>query len=146
MVIVKEYTISEIAEIMGVMSSTIRFYEREGLLPDIKRKNGKRIFTDDDFRWIKVLNCLKNTGMALKDIKIYFELSKKGDSTLQDRYDIIANQKEIIYDKIEELKLNLKELEYKEWYYKKAIEAGTEDIHKNRPCNPTLEPDEIPKE
>ena len=49
-----KYSISEVAEIMGVPASTIRFYDKEGLLPNIKRESGKRVFTDDDFKWLKV--------------------------------------------------------------------------------------------
>lgn len=140
-----KYSISEVAEIMGVPASTIRFYDKEGLLPNIKRESGKRVFTDDDFKWLKVLNCLRNIGMPLKKIREYVELAEEGDSSLIERYEIILNQKESIKEQIKMLKQSLKEIEYKEWYYKTAIEAGTESIHKNRKCNPTMEPDEIPK-
>lgn len=140
-----KYSISEIAEIMGVSASTIRFYDKEGLLPNIKRESGKRIFTDEDFKWLKVLNCLKNIGMPLKEIREYLELAEKGDASLEERYNIILNQKKYIQDQIKMLKQSLKELEYKEWYYKTAIDAGTENIHKGRKCNPTIDPDEIPK-
>ena len=79
-----KYSISEVAEIMGVPASTIRFYDKEGLLPNIKRESEKRVFTDDDFKWLKVLNCLRNIGMPLKKIREYVELAEEGDSSLKE--------------------------------------------------------------
>lgn len=140
-----EYTISEVAEKMGVSVHTLRFYDKEGLLPDVERVNGRRVFKDKDFGWLRVLNCLKNTGMPLKDIKRYLELCKKGDESLQERMDIMLAQKESIESQIKFLQLNMKELEYKIWYYEEALKAGTEKIHAGHTCNPSFEPDEIPK-
>lgn len=139
------YTISEIAKLMNVPTSTIRYYDKRGLLPNIKRVNGIRVFEEKDFEWLRVLNCLKNTNMPLSKIKEYGELVKYGDSSLEKRYELIKGQKEKILKEIESLNYYLKEIEYKEWYYKTAIEAGTEKIHDNRKIKATLEPDEIPK-
>ncbi|PWM67836.1 MAG: MerR family transcriptional regulator [Eubacteriales Family XIII. Incertae Sedis bacterium] len=139
------YSISEIAEMMNVAPSTIRYYDKIGLLPNIKRKNGIRVFEDEDFEWLRVLNCLKNTNMPLAKIKEYGELVKYGDSSLAERYELIKEQKEKILNEIAKLDYYLKEIEYKEWYYKTAIEAGTESIHDNRGIKADLEPDTIPE-
>ena len=63
------YTIKEVAEMMGVKPSTLRYYDTEGLLPNIKRVNGIRIFDDEDFKWLRILNCLKKTNMSLKRLR-----------------------------------------------------------------------------
>ena len=139
------YSISEIAEMMNVAPSTIRYYDKIGLLPNIKRKNGIRVFEDEDFEWLRVLNCLKNTNMPPAVIKEYGELVKYGDSSLAERYELIKEQKEKILNEIAKLDYYLKEIEYKEWYYKTAIEAGTESIHDNRGIKADLEPDTIPE-
>jgi DNA-binding transcriptional MerR regulator len=132
-----EYTISEVAEMVGISAHTLRFYDKEGLLPNVERVNGRRIFKEKDFAWLKVLNCLKSTGMPLKDIHQYLELCQQGDSTLQAGLDIILKQKQSIEDQIAFLQLNLKEIDYKVWYYQKAIEFGSEDIHKEEErCTP----------
>ena len=65
------YSISQVAKMMGVTPSTLRYYDQEGLLPHIKRVNGMRVFEDEDFRWLRVLNCLKNTKMPIKKIRKY---------------------------------------------------------------------------
>ena len=63
------YSIKEIAEIMGITPSTLRYYDSEGLLPDVKKVNGRRVFEDKDFKWLRVLNCMKNINMPIKKIK-----------------------------------------------------------------------------
>ena len=140
------YTISEIADRMGVSVHTLHFYDKEGILPFVDRVNGRRVFKDEDFARLKVINCLKNTGMPLREIRTYIELCQQGDASLQERYDLILRQKENLEKQFRQLQNDMQELEYKVWYYETALEAGTEDIHKGHPCNPTLEPDTIPED
>ena len=140
------YSIKEVADMMNVEPSTLRYYDSMGLLPGVKRVNGRRVFEDKDFKWLRVLNCMKKINMPIDKIKAYVELAEKGDSTLQERFDMILEQKEIVLGQIDELKNCLKEFEYKEWYYTEAIKAGTEKVVKNvTSCSPTLEVDTIPK-
>jgi DNA-binding transcriptional MerR regulator len=123
--------------LLGVSAYTLRYYDKEGLLPNVERVNGRRIFREKDLAWLKLLNCLKNTGMPLKDIHTYLELCQLGDSSLQDRLDIVLKHKQSIEDQIASLQLNLKEIEYKVWYYQKAIEFGSESIHTQKErCTP----------
>ncbi len=139
------YSIKEIADMMNVTTATIRYWDGEGLLPNVKRENGRRVFEDKDFKWLRVLNCMKNINMPIKKIKEYIELAQKGDSTLQARYEIILEQKQFIQNQIKDLNTCLKEFEYKEWYYKTAINAGTEKVLENVTVSaPTLEVDKIP--
>lgn len=140
------YSIKEIADIMNVEPSTLRYYDSMGLLPGVKRINGRRVFEDKDFKWLRVLNCMKKINMPIDKIKSYVELAEKGDSTLQERFNMILEQKEIILKQISDLKNCLKEFEYKEWYYTEAIKAGSESVVENvTSCSPTLEVDKIPK-
>lgn len=141
------YSIKQVADMMGVTTATIRYYDSEGLLPNVKRVNGRRIFEDEDFKWLRVLNCMKKINMPIKKIKEYVELAQKGDSTLQERYNLILEQKKAIQKEIQNLNMCLNEFKFKEWYYKTAIEAGTEKILSNVSSNsPTLEVDKIPKD
>lgn len=140
------YSIKEVADMMNVEPSTLRYYDSMGLLPGVKRVNGRRVFEDKDFKWLRVLNCMKKINMPIDKIKAYVELAEKGDSTLQERFDMILEQKEIVLGQIDELKNCLKEFEYKEWYYTEAIKAGTEKVVESvTSCSPTLEVDTIPK-
>ena len=120
------YTISEAAQKTGLPPSTIRYYDKEGLLPNIKRKNGIRVFEDMDLRLMGLLTCLKNTGMPIKRIRDYVELTSKGDDSLRERYEIIKAQRQFVLDQIEQLQYYLEELDFKDWYYNKALAAGSE--------------------
>ena len=120
------YTISEAAEKIGIPPSTIRYYDKEGLLPNIRRKNGIRIFEDMDLRLMGLLTCLKNTGMPIKRIRDYVELIQQGDASLQERYNIIKAQRQFVLAQIELLQYYLEELDFKDWYYNKALAAGKE--------------------
>ena len=70
-----EYTIGQVARRMGVTAHTLRFYDKEGLLPNVRKNSaGIRRFSEEDLNWLGVLECLKSTGMQLKDIKHYLEI------------------------------------------------------------------------
>ena len=140
------YSISEIAKMLNVSAYTIRYYDKEGLFPLVKRVNGIRVFEDKDFPWLRMLNCLKNLNMPIKKIKEYVDLALKGDETLKERYQLILEQEEIIQKQIKELKYYKKQIDFKKAYYEKAIEAGTEKAVEDwlNP-EPTLKVDELPK-
>ena len=121
------YTISEVANRMGISPSTIRYYDKEGLLPNVKRKNGQRVFEEIDLRFLVLLTCLKNTGMPIKRIREYVEMIQQGDDSLTDRYQIIQEQRQFVLQQIEQLNYFLSELDFKDWYYQKALEKGTEE-------------------
>lgn len=125
------YTIKQVSEKLGITISTLRYYDKEGLLPFIdKKENGTRVFKDADFDGLAIISCMKSSGVPIKDIKRYMDLCIEGDSTLKERMEIFLERKEIVKKQIEELNNVMKTIEHKIWYYETAIEAGTEDIHK----------------
>lgn len=135
------YTVGEMAKKLNVASSTLRYYDKEGLLPFVERSSsGIRMFKDSDFEWLQIISCLKKTGMSLADIKQYIEMAIEGDSTIDERLQLILKQKEIILQQIAELKETLETLEFKEWYYTTAKAAGTTEV----PGNMTYE--ELPEQ
>jgi len=135
------YTVGEMAKRIGVAPSTLRYYDKEGLLPFVERSSGGiRMFKDADFEWLQVIDCLKKTGMQLVDIKRFIEKSMQGDETIDERLLLIVKQKEAVKLQIEELNATLKTLEFKHWYYETAKNAGTTEV----PRNMTLE--ELPEE
>ena len=139
------YSISEVAKMLNVSAYTIRYYDKEGLFPLVKRVNGIRVFEDKDFPWLRMLNCLKNLNMPIKKIKEYVDLALKGDGTLKERYQLILEQEENIKKQIKELNYYKKQIDFKKAYYEKAIEAGTEKAVEDWPNpEPTLKVDELP--
>jgi len=123
------YTIGEIAHMMEVPTSTLRYYDNEGLLPFVERSNGgERVFKSEDLEWLYVIGCLKKAGMPLKDIKAYIELAVQGDETIGRRLKLFQDRRETIRKQIEELERALALLDYKCWYYERAEEAGTTKV------------------
>lgn len=140
------YSIKEVADLMNVSTATLRYYDDEGLLPDIKRVNGRRVFEEEDFKWLKVLSCMKELNMPIKKIREYVVLAQQGDSTLQARFEMILEQKKKIEAQIAELQECMKVFEFKEEYYKKAIAAGTEKaVEDMRRDAPSLKEEGISK-
>lgn len=81
------YTVGEIAKKLNIPPSTLRYYDKEGLLPFVERSSGGiRMFSDRDFESLSVIECLKKAGMSIKDIKLFMEWCEKGDSTIPERF------------------------------------------------------------
>lgn len=116
------YTISEVAKMLDISPHTLRFYDKEGLLPELaKGLNNKRYFTDRDMEWIYLIQCMRQTGMPLLDIRRYIEACGEGESTYRERHRMIKAQRERVREELKELKQRLKLLDYKEQYYKSLI-------------------------
>jgi DNA-binding transcriptional MerR regulator len=123
------YTVSQVAEKMGVTVYTLHYYDKEGLLPFVDRnQNGARVFKDSDFGWLDTITALKNTGMPIKQIRQYIEWVMEGDSTIAQRFECIKKQKKRVEKQLEELKDYAELLDYKAWYYEMAVAAGTTAI------------------
>ena len=120
------YTTAKAAEKIGISAHTLRFYDKEGLLPNVGRdEHGNRRFTDNDLQWLSLLQCLKNTGMSLKDIKRFAECTTIGDDTIDERLALFESQTENVKQQIAELQRYLGLLEYKLAFYQKAKALGS---------------------
>ena len=132
------YTVGEMAKILNTTPSTLRYYDKEGLLPFVERsESGIRMFKDSDYEWLYewllVIDCLKNTGMGIKDIKRFIEMVIAGDSTIKERLQMIIRQRESVKEQMEKLQQTLDVLDYKVWYYSTAEKAGTTAVPRNMP-------------
>lgn len=128
------YTVGEIAKKLNVAPSTLRYYDKEGLLPFVERSGGGiRMFKDSDFEWLTIIECMKKTGMPIKDIKIFIDWCIEGDSTIDKRLALIDKQRENVIVQMKQLQETLDMLDYKHWYYETAKAAGTCAIHNSIP-------------
>lgn len=126
------YTVGEMAKLIGVAPSTLRYYDKEGLLPFVERSEGGiRVFKESDYEWLKVIECLKKTGMQLKDIRSFILMAMEGDSTIDERLELIIKQREAVKKQIADLQETLSTLDFKKWYYETAKTHGTTDIPRN---------------
>ena len=123
------YTVGEMAQKLGVPASTLRYYDKEGLLPFVERSSGGiRMFRENDFEWLQVIRCMKKAGMSIKDIRQYIELSMQGDDTIDTRLEMFRHQREVLTQQIQQLQHTLETVEYKCWFYEAAKAAGTVDV------------------
>ena len=129
------YTIGQVAKQIGATVPTLRYYDKEGLLPFVdKKENGIRVFKDEDFEWLAVITCMKKSGMPIKDIRRYIVLCMEGDDTLQERLEIFLHRKESVLRQMEQLNRLMETIDHKIKYYQTAVEAGTEAVVKNSGC------------
>ena len=135
------YTVGEIARKLNIAPSTLRYYDKEGLLPFVERSDGGiRMFNSDDFEWIRMIECLKQAGMHIRDIKTFIDWCMEGDSTISQRLEIIEDRQRALEAQILQMQETLNMLKYKRWYYETAKKAGTTTIHDQ------MDPDQIPEE
>jgi len=128
----KTYSISEVANELNLTVYTLRYYDKEGLIPFVERTpSGIRVFKQSDIDALRIVECLKASGMPIKEIKHFIDWCSEGDSTLQQRYDMFLERKAIVEAQMEELKKTMEVIEHKCFYYKTALDAGTEGIHKD---------------
>ena len=120
---IAEYTIQEVSKKTNLPSHTLRFYEKEGLLPTVKRSDsGRRRFSDVDVEILDMICCLKSTGMSIRQIKTFIDLKTGGNQTLEKRLEILQAQKQHVETQILELEQHLKKVVFK-------IDALTEEYH-----------------
>ena len=119
------YTISEAAARMHLSAPTLRYYDKEGLLPFVDRSaSGVRVFKESDFEWLRLIECLKATGMPIRDIKQFIDWCLEGDATLPQRRDMFRERRRAVLAQMERLQATLDIIDYKCWYYETAKSVG----------------------
>lgn len=125
----KNFLIGDITKMYGISQDTVRYYDKAGLLPFVKKNQaGHRVFTEDDLGYIEVIDCLKRSGIPVKEIAKFMDWCVEGDKSLPQRYAFMVEQEAALEKKIIELQAQLDFLRWKKWYYKTANEAATEEI------------------
>ena len=97
------YTIGEISKMFHVPVSTLRYYDKEGLFPNLERSSGIRQFSDKEIETMKLIECLKRSGMEIKDIKQFIEWCSIGSETYQQRYEMFLKRKERVERELQQM-------------------------------------------
>ena len=134
------YTIGQVSEMFDIPISTLRYYDKEGFFPNLERKGSIRHFGDAEIESIRIIECLKASGLEIKDIKKFFEWVVTGPSSYENRKELFETRKKAVMEEMKELEKTLAMLEFKCWYYEKAMADGNEDN-----INAML-PDNLPKD
>lgn len=116
------YTMKQACKLTNLSYETLKYYCNEGLIPNIQRdKNNYRLFDERNIRWINNLNCLKQCGMSIKQIKIYLSLCLKGQNTIPERMKMLEMQQKILLTKINQLNEYLAYIDYKNTFYQNVL-------------------------
>lgn len=125
------YTIGQISKMFDLPVSTLRYYDKEGLFPNMKRTSGIRKFSESEIEALHVIECLKKTGMEIKDIKQFMDWCAEGPSTYSNRKKLFEDRKKALEEQLQELEKNMAMINFKCWYYEQAISDGNEE-HLNK--------------
>ena len=137
------YTIGQISEMFDLPISTLRYYDKEGLFPDMERKSGIRRFGEREVDALRTIECLKASGLEIREIKLFMQLCTEGSATYVQRRQMFEKRKEAVEEEIRQLQKTLDMLRFKCWYYDTAIADGNED--RIREMLPDRLPPEIQK-
>ena len=121
------YTIGQVSEMFGIPVSTLRYYDKEGLFPNMQRVSGIRKFSGTELEALRVIECLKKSGMEIRDIKQFMGWCCQGSETYPQRLELFRSQRAQVEAEIDRLGRVLDMLKFKCWYYEQAIKDGGED-------------------
>jgi DNA-binding transcriptional MerR regulator len=125
----ERYSPGQVAEQTGFSLDTLRYYERIGLLDGIERNSGgQRVFTADDVAWLRILRCLRDTGMPIQRMVRYAELARGGDETVAERLEVLREHDRDIDQKIAHMLLEQEHVRAKIAYYQRELDARTESV------------------
>lgn len=112
------YTINEVARLCDLTAHTLRYYDKEGLLPFVSRTPaGNRAFSERDVEMVRLICCLKDTGMPIKEIRAYIELCMDGPDTIAPRKRMMTEHRQAVERQIEALTNNLRLIDHKIAFY-----------------------------
>ena len=122
-----EYTIGQAAGRVGLTAHTLRYYDKEGLLPYVgRRSNGVRVFKVSDIGWLELICCLKETGMTIQDIKQIVDLSQQGNETIDERTAILKAHRLVVEKQMQDLERNLCKIDNKiAWYERRKTKCSS---------------------
>ena len=121
------YTIGQVSEMFDLPVSTLRYYDKEGLFPQLERQSGIRKFGEAELEALRVIECLKASGLEIREIKQFMDWCGEGAATYPQRKELFEARRQAVEQEIAQLEKTLDLLKYKCWYYETAIADGTEE-------------------
>lgn len=114
--------ISEVSEKYAISPDTLRYYEKVGLLPPVRRsKSGLRDYSENDLQWIDFIKCMRSAGLPVEQLAQYVQLFPQGDATVEARKKILQDQRDQLAAKMAELQRTLDLLDHKIAAYESSL-------------------------
>lgn len=120
------YSMKQACQMTGMSYENLKFYCNEGLVPNVKRDSRNyRVFSEQDIQWINGLNCLKNCGMGIADMKEYTALCLQGESSIPQRKQILEDKRQELLRSIAALQDAIAYIDHKQQFYDDVLAGKT---------------------
>ena len=121
-------TIAEVSKKYNLTPDTIRYYEKEGLIPRVPRnKSGIRDFDENSCRWIEFIKCMRNAGLSIEVLSKYVKLMGEGPKTASERKKLLEDQRDILLKKQKDINETIDRINYKIQIYDDIVKGKRED-------------------
>ena len=118
--------VTNIVALTGMTYENLKFYCKEGLVPNVKRDSRNyRVFDDHDIKWIQSLGCLRNCGLSIAEMKEYLHLCLEGESSIPARKDILSRKKEALLTSMQQLQEAVDYIDWKQGFYDDVLSGKT---------------------
>ena len=127
------YSIQDVSNKTGLSTHTLRYYEKEGLIPGVERSQGGfRQYTDEDLERLGLIRCLKNTGMSIQEIARFVQLTHEGDHTLEERVELLREHRERVLERMAEMQEHLDKVTWKLNFFTEKLRAYEKEQRMNQ--------------
>jgi DNA-binding transcriptional MerR regulator len=132
-----DMTIKEVCEKFDLSPDTLRYYERAGVIPEVRRtKGGIRDYSEDDVKWVENAVCMRGAGVPIEMLIEYVRLFQMGDKTIEARRDLLLEVRNGIQEKLDQYQATMDRINYKISRYEEAVKTGVlswdaEDVKKD---------------
>ena len=122
-------TIAEVGKKYNLTPDTIRYYEKEGLIPKVPRnKSGIRNFDEESCRWIEFVKCMRNAGLSIEVLSKYVNLMQQGHDTVKERRQLMIDQRKILLEKQKDINATINRINHKIELYDEIVEGKRKDF------------------
>ena len=100
--------IAEVSQKYNISADTLRYYERIGLIVHVPRnKSGIRDYSQENLNRIEFIKCMRSAGLSIESLQVYFKLYSEGDSTIQERCDLLLEERKKLEKRMQEIQTSL---------------------------------------
>lgn len=121
-------TIAQVGKKYDLTPDTLRYYERIGLIPSVERKSGIRNYSEESCRWVEFIKCMRTAGLPIEVLSEYVKLFEQGDITINARKELLINQRNILQDKLNDMRKTINRLNTKIEFYEQTVVLAEEKL------------------
>ena len=118
-------TIRQVCSRYGLTPDTLRYYEKVGVIPEVRRTaSGIRDYDDVAIGWVENAVCMRGAGVPVESIIEYVRLYQAGDATLRARRDLLMDVHTKLLAQKQQMEAEIDRLSFKIRRYDVALKTG----------------------